>query len=208
MRDVAWTEADLALVDEADALLGPPEAARPRRRRARRRGGDETGARVVAELGVGGFLSGAEIAARYAGSGNGSSPDELDEPRTFGHVLVDEAQDLSAMQWRMLARRCPSGSMTLVGDFGQSSRAGAASSWDSAVANLPTHAATRVVTLTVNYRTPAEIMEVADRVLAAAAPGIRPGRAVRSTGNPPRFVPAGPDALVGAGGRRGAPGGP
>ena len=52
--------------------------------------------------------------------------DDDGELRTYGHVLVDEAQDLTAMQWRMLARRCPSGSMTLVGDFGQASRTGAA----------------------------------------------------------------------------------
>ncbi len=67
VRDVPWTEADLALVDEADALLGAPEAARNRRRRTRRSGGDDTGARVVAELGVGGFVTAAEVARRYGG---------------------------------------------------------------------------------------------------------------------------------------------
>ena len=55
----------------------------------------------------------------------GTRPNADTEPRTFGHVLVDEAQDLTAMQWRMLARRCPTGSMTLVGDFGQAARPGA-----------------------------------------------------------------------------------
>jgi hypothetical protein len=186
VRDVAWTEADLAIVDEADALLGSPESARPRRRRVRRRGGDDAASRVVAELGVGGFMTGADVAARYAGNG-ASGADESDEPRTFGHVLVDEAQDLSAMQWRLLARRCPSGSMTLVGDFGQASRPGAPPGWDDVLANLPVHAGARVIELSVNYRTPAEIMAVADRVLATAAPGITPGRAVRTTGIEPRF---------------------
>ena len=185
VRDVAWTEADLALVDEADELLGPPEAARPRRRRERRRNGDDTAARVVSELGVGGFLTPAEVARRY-GTDSGPAEDD-DEQRAFGHVLVDEAQDLSPMQWRMLARRCPSGSMTVVGDFGQSSRPGAAQDWDEVLALLPDHDPSRIVTLTVNYRTPAEIMDVAHRVLAAAAPGVPPTRAVRRTDVLPTF---------------------
>jgi hypothetical protein len=196
VRDVAWTEADLALVDEADAVLGSPESARPRRRRARRRTADDAASRVVAELGVGGFVTGAQIAARYAGGNGAAGPDEPDEPRTFGHVLVDEAQDLSPMQWRVLGRRCPSGSMTLVGDFGQASRPGAPSGWNDVLANLPGHAGARVVELTVNYRTPAEIMAVADRVLAAAAPGVEPGRSVRSTGHEPRFEAVTPGDLV------------
>src|SRR6202011_1178165 len=115
--------------------------------------------------------------------------DAPDEPRTFGHILVDEAQDISAMQWRMLSRRCPSGSMTVVGDFGQASRAGALRDWDEVLAVLADRGESRVLTLTVNYRTPAEIMRVAHRVLAAAAPQVPPTRAVRRTGEEPHFVP-------------------
>jgi DNA helicase IV len=92
------------------------------------------------------------------------------------------------MQWRMLARRCPTGSCTLVGDFGQASRAGAASGWDDVLSHLPTHDAPRRVDLTVNYRTPAEIMGLANRLLAAAAPDIPPTRSVRATGDEPEFV--------------------
>ncbi|MEX2255199.1 MAG: UvrD-helicase domain-containing protein [Acidimicrobiia bacterium] len=202
VRDVPWTEADLALIDEADALLGPPEAAKPRRARARRSAGDETAARVVSELGVGGFVSAAEVARRYGGE---SVPrDGGDEPRTFAHVVVDEAQDLSAMQWRMLARRCPTRSMTVVGDFGQASRPGAAPDWDAVLEQLagsdalPGRVAPRTVTLSVNYRTPAEIMEVAHGVLAAAAPGVEPTRAVRHTGETPRFTRVAVDELVSA----------
>jgi DNA helicase IV len=201
VRDVEWTEADVALVDEADALLGPPEAARPRRRRRRRPASDgalEDAARVVEDLGVGSYTSAAEVLQRYEG-GATTSEDGVGEPRTFGHVLVDEAQDLSAMQWRMVGRRCPSGSMTLVGDFGQSSRPGALRDWDAVRAQLPGDDPARVVMLTVNYRTPAEIMAVADRCVAAGAPGVECSRSVRSTGRPPRFVPVGGAAeLVGA----------
>jgi len=81
----------------------------------------------------------------------------------------------------------------VVGDFGQASRPGAAHDWDDVLAQLPARAASQVVTLTINYRTPAEIMDVAHRVLAAGAPGVEPTRAVRRTGEPPRFeaVPSG-----------------
>ena len=73
------------------------------------------------------------------------------------------------MQWRMLARRCPSGSMTLVGDPGQASRPGALASWSDVLEHVPQHAPVRFVTLTINYRTPSEVMEVASRLLAVAA---------------------------------------
>jgi DNA helicase IV len=195
LRDVAWTPADLPLIDEADALLGPPEAARPRRRRSTARR-DDTANRVISELGVGGFVTPSEVARRY--HGDVPSDGAPDEPRTFGHVLVDEAQDVTAMQWRMLARRCPTGSMTVVGDFGQASRPGALRDWDEVLAVLPDRGEARVVTLTVNYRTPAEIMQVAHRVLSAAAPQVPPTRAVRSTGEEPRFVAVERAGLVAA----------
>jgi DNA helicase IV len=200
VRDVAWTEADLALVDEADARLGPAEAARPARRRrvsAEEREVLAAADEVVRELGLGAHTSGADVARRYAGAGTGNpSGNGSGEPRVFGHVLVDEAQDLSPMQWRMVARRAPNGSLTLVGDFGQASKPGAARGWDEVLAQLPTHDAPRHVTLTVNYRTPAEIMDVANRLLAVAAPDVEPTRAVRATGTQPAFVRT--DDLVGA----------
>jgi DNA helicase IV len=197
VAEVEWTDADLALVDEADAILGPPSAARPRsRRRARRDPELELARRTVEELGVGAFTNAADVLARYGSDTGPAAAEDDGEPRTFGHVLVDEAQDLSAMQWRMLARRCPSGSMTLVGDFGQASRPGALSSWDDAIANLPVRVAPHRVMLTVNYRTPAEIMDVANRLLPAAAPGVEPARPVRSTGAHPEVVKVGREELV------------
>ena len=199
VRDVPWTPADLPLIDEADALLGPPESARPRRRRGRSRA-DDAASRVVAELGVGGFVTPAEVARRY--HGDAPAGDAPDEPRTFGHILVDEAQDITAMQWRMLARRCPTGSMTMVGDFGQASRAGALRDWEEVLGVLPDRGDAQVVTLTVNYRTPAEIMHVAHRVLAAAAPQVPQTEAVRRTGEAPRFVAVDPADLVVAVGRQ------
>ena len=194
---VAWTDADLALVDEADSILGPPSAARPRSRRRGRRDSDlQQAQRTVDELGVGAFTNAADVLARYGSDASPATADDDGELRTFGHILVDEAQDLSAMQWRMLARRCPTGSMTLVGDFGQASRPGALSSWDDVIANLPVRVPPHRVVLTVNYRTPAEIMDVANRLLPAAAPGVEPARPVRSTGAYPEVLAVSRDDLV------------
>jgi DNA helicase IV len=102
------------------------------------------------------------------------------------------------MQWRMVARRAPSGSLTLVGDFGQASRPGAAGGWDAVLAQLEPRRGSRVVQLTVNYRTPAEIMAVAHRILTVAAPNVEPTRAVRTTGVQPDFVATDTTGRVGA----------
>jgi superfamily I DNA/RNA helicase len=192
---VRWTEADVAIVDEADALLGPVEAARTARKRRRGEDALDTATRVIEDLGLHGYADAATLAQRY-GDNTPNNSESVNEPRTFGHVLVDEAQDLTAMQLRMLARRCPSGSMTLVGDPGQASKPGAAASWDTMLRHVPTHNPPRTVTLTINYRTPSEVMDVASRLLAVAAPTVEPSRSVRGTGEQPRFVTADPSELV------------
>ncbi|MEP6624101.1 MAG: UvrD-helicase domain-containing protein [Acidimicrobiia bacterium] len=187
-REVPWTDSDAALVDEADALCGPVEAARPRRARRRTdadRAVADIAARTVADLGLGQYMTAADLTARFIEPA--ATESGIPALRTFGHILIDEAQDLSPMQWRMLARRCPSGSATLVGDFGQASRPGAASGWDDVLSHLTAYDAPRRVDLTVNYRTPAEIMDLANRLLAVAAPEIPPTRSVRETGEQPEF---------------------
>ncbi|WP_191253320.1 HelD family protein [Amycolatopsis oliviviridis] len=113
-------------------------------------------------------------------------------PATFGHVVVDEAQELSAMAWRMLMRRCPSRSMTVLGDLAQTGNPAGASSWER-VLRPHLDDRWRLAQLTVNYRTPAEIMAATADLLAAHHPGLRPPRSVRSTGRPPwrlRTTPA------------------
>lgn len=199
VREVPWTVADVALVDEADALLGPPDEARVRRRRGRDDEALATAAAVIEELGMSETITAAALAERFA-EPVAADPRSAGELRTYGHVVVDEAQDLSAMQWRMLARRVPSASMTVVGDFGQATRPGAPAGWDDVVAHLPRHHDARFVTLSVNYRTPSEIMDVASRLLAVAAPEVPASRSVRSTGEAPCFVAvdrAGVDGAVG-----------
>ncbi|GAB7184953.1 ATP-binding domain-containing protein [Kitasatospora sp. Ki12] len=116
--------------------------------------------------------------------------------RAFGHVVVDEAQELSAMQWRMAVRRCPARSMTLVGDFAQAGPAATARNWTEA---LGPHLGTRFAlhTLTVSYRTTEEILATTRELLARIAPDQRPGTAIRR-GEAPRTRAAHPRTLTGA----------
>lgn len=102
---------------------------------------------------------------------------------TYTHVVVDEAQDLSAMQWRALDRRCPSHSMTVAGDQGQAIRPGGTGSWDAAIAALGADTFD-LAELTVNYRTPIEVMEAAEKVLADGGVPYSTTRSVRSTQPP------------------------
>ncbi|MDP9073749.1 MAG: ATP-binding domain-containing protein, partial [Actinomycetota bacterium] len=113
------------------------------------------------------------------------------------HIVVDEAQDLSPMQLRMLGRRSLSASITIVGDIAQATGEWAPASWQEVLSHLPTRRGSRVVELTVNYRTPAEIMDLAGQVLEAAAPGMVVPQSVRATGVQPRIMPT--DAVSRAG---------
>ncbi|MCC5952182.1 MAG: AAA family ATPase [Acidimicrobiia bacterium] len=108
-----------------------------------------------------------------------------DEVRTYGHILVDEAQDLSPMELRMLNRRSLNGSMTVVGDIAQATGQWAHGSWDEILELLPDRKPPRRAELTVGYRLPAPIMDLAARVLATAAPEVTPPRSVRQDGDPP-----------------------
>jgi len=108
---------------------------------------------------------------------------ELDEAEfvTYGHIAVDEAQDLSPMELRVLKRRDLTGSMTIVGDMGQATTASSASSWDALLGVLAPRRTPKRVDLTVSYRTPEEVLNFAAATLVAAAPG--PGAsAARSPG--------------------------
>jgi DNA helicase IV len=121
-----------------------------------------------------------------------------DEARTYGHIVVDEAQDLSPMQLRMLTRRSLGGSMTVVGDIAQSTGAWAHASWDEVLDHLPDRRPARRTELSIGYRIPAPNMDLAARVLELAAPGLRPPRSVRQEGDPPRMVRAPDGGLLGA----------
>jgi DNA helicase IV len=119
-----------------------------------------------------------------------------DDFRTYGHIVVDEAQDLSPMQLRMLTRRSLNGSMTVVGDIAQSTGAWAHANWEEILEHLPDRRPTRRAELTVGYRIPGPSMALAARVLRQAAPDLSPPVSVRTTGTPPRIEPAGPAGLA------------
>ncbi|MFN8039595.1 MAG: AAA family ATPase [Acidimicrobiales bacterium] len=111
-----------------------------------------------------------------------------DEVRTYGHIVVDEAQDLSPMQLRMLERRSLNGSMTIVGDIAQATGQWAHADWDEILDHLPDRRRPQRAALSIGYRLPAPIMDLAARVLAEAAPGLAPPRSVREDGDPPQVV--------------------
>ncbi|GGK48707.1 HelD family protein [Streptomyces flaveus] len=161
---------DVAMLDELQAILGTP--ARPRKRR---------------EADPLDQLTGLEELMPVREESQRERAERLAQERTeYAHVIVDEAQDLTPMQWRMVGRRGRHATWTVVGDPAQSSWSDpdeAAEARDEALGTRPR----RRFTLTVNYRNPAEIAELAARVLALAMPGSTSPSAVRSTGVEPRF---------------------
>ncbi len=111
-----------------------------------------------------------------------------DAVRTYGHICIDEAQDLSPMELRMVSRRSLNGSMTVVGDIAQATGAWANEGWGSVLAQLPDKREVQHRELTIGYRIPGPAMTLANQVLPLAAPGLRPPQPVRSDGDPPRVV--------------------
>jgi DNA helicase IV len=212
--DAPWTPADVPLLEEVDELLGHDDSAeRAREARRRRRAREEAqetldllhGSRSTdldddeegEELTAGDLLDAELLAEREAEVDVRSAAERAATDRTwvFGHVVVDEAQELSAMAWRLLVRKCPTRSMTVVGDLAQTGSLAGATDWGTV---LTPHVGQqwRLAQLTVNYRTPAEIMAVAADVLAAGDAVTAPPRSVRSTGLPPAAEQVGEDELL------------
>ncbi|MBO0824703.1 MAG: AAA family ATPase, partial [Actinobacteria bacterium] len=203
-----WTPADVPLLDEAAELLGEDDRA-ARAAAARRRRQEEAYAQGVLEI-IGRdseddeeVLMGADIidasrlAERFEAELDRTAAERAAADRTwaFGHVIVDEAQELSPMAWRMVMRRCPAKSLTIVGDVAQTGDLAGLASWHAA---LDPYLADRwrVAPLTVNYRTPVEVMAVAADVLAAIDPTAEPPRSVRDAGHQPWHLKAAPDELA------------
>ncbi|WP_343245956.1 UvrD-helicase domain-containing protein [Streptomyces sp. SID5785] len=174
LRREALSVHDVALLDELTAVLGAP--ARPRKKR---------------EYDPLDQLTGLEELMPQREESQRERAERLAQERTeYAHVIVDEAQDLTPMQWRMVGRRGRHATWTVVGDPAQSSWSDpdeAAEARDEALGTRPR----RRFTLTVNYRNPSEIAELAAKVLALAMPGSASPSAVRSTGVEPRFAVVG-----------------
>ena len=168
-----WSAADVPLLDEAAELLGEPPRRGPKRRRSPR-GEDHEDA-----------------------SADGRTIEEMarvDRRWSYGHVIVDEAQEVSPMAWRMLVRRSPHRSMTVVGDWAQRSVDWGARGWEGALGAAASERL-RIAELTVNYRTPEEAMALASRLLAEVDPDMETPSAIRSSGFVPWSLRAEVDAV-------------
>ena len=189
----AWTLADIPLIDAARDLMGDPAATA--RRRAHDRALDAERERIESVVdylsdadedgeGASLMLGAADMQERLIDEG--ALPvlptDELAGP--FAHVIVDEAQELTDAEWRMLIRRCPSKSFTIVGDRAQARR-GFSESWADRLGAVGIRRAT-VSPLSINYRTPSEIMAEAEPVIREAVPDANVPTSVRSSGVPVR----------------------
>jgi DNA helicase IV len=168
-----WTEADVPILDEAAELLGEDDQvarAQARQDAEQREERLEYARQVLEGSGGNGMVSAEALADRFATSGpylTTAERAEKDRSWTFAHLVVDEAQELSAMAWRMLVRRCPTRSMTIVGDVAQTSSPAGARSWDAMLTPL-LRDSWRLTELTVNYRTPEEIASAAQRMAVEA----------------------------------------
>ncbi|MER8231820.1 UvrD-helicase domain-containing protein [Streptomyces sp. NPDC094049] len=203
-----WTPADVPLLDEAAELLGEDDAAvraaeeAERQKRIQYAQGvldvsyasrtyefedkeelDKDASEVLSAHDV---IDAERFAERHEEADHRTAAERAATDRTwaFGHIIVDEAQELSAMAWRLLMRRSPSRSMTLVGDPAQTGDPAGVGSWEDILAPY-VEDRWELVRLGVNYRTPAEIMAVAAEARRAADPGFEPPRSVRSTGVEP-----------------------
>ncbi|TDD20057.1 helicase [Actinomadura sp. KC06] len=194
----AWTISDVPLLDEAADLLGKDDSAEKARERAAaaERAREAQYAQEVIEsaetgnaalLAASDLLSGSDLADRHHDGGPPLTTAQramADREWVYGHVIVDEAQELSAMAWRTVMKRVPTRSLTVVGDIAQTGSAAGAASWGQMLDRY-VPGRWREQRLLVNYRTPAAIMRVAARVLAAVAPGQTPPESVRDDGPPP-----------------------
>ncbi|MEV8392195.1 MULTISPECIES: ATP-binding domain-containing protein [unclassified Streptomyces] len=213
---IDWTPADVPLLDEAAELLGEDDSA-ARAAAALERQERIAYAQGVLELSYGSrtqefedkddedsevlaahdVIDAERFAERHEETDTRSAAERAAADRTwaFGHIVVDEAQELSAMAWRLLMRRCPSRSMTLVGDPAQTGDAAGCDSWQQ-ILEPYVQRRWELSKLGVNYRTPAEIMEVAAEVRRLTDPLFEPPRSVRATGEGPLVRSAKPGDLA------------
>ena len=140
------------------------------------------------EMSVMSMLRGADVQSVLVGSSApaGPEPDRLAGP--FAHVVVDEAQELTDAEWQMLLLRCPSRSFTIVGDRAQA-RHGFTESWQERLERIGLDRIT-LASLSINYRTPADVMAEAEPVIRAALPDANVPTSIRSSGIPVMHGPA------------------
>jgi len=194
-RDADFTVSDVPLLDEAAELLGAVSGggdAEKRERKQQRKRDIENAEQSIRNMGVEGLVDAESLADGFeAAVERGSTADlaAADRSWAYGHIVVDEAQELSPMQWRLLMRRNPQKSFTIVGDVAQASAAASASSWADALQPVVGDN-WRLEELTVNYRTPAQIAESAESMAIAHGLTITRSRSVRASEWPVAVVEA------------------
>ncbi|MDX6232993.1 MAG: hypothetical protein QOH68_1993, partial [Nocardioidaceae bacterium] len=187
----AWTTADLPLLDAALQRLGDPATSLHRRRQEAAANAErERMADVVAdliatddsEMAVMSMLRGQDLRTALVDTDAqpDADPDLLAGP--FAHIVVDEAQELSDAEWQMLLLRCPSRSFTIVGDRAQA-RHGFSESWQERLERIG-FTEINLATLSINYRTPEEVMVAAEPVIRTALPDANVPMSIRSNGVP------------------------
>ena len=190
-REAEFTIADIPLLDEAAEHLGEysvADAALKREAKQQRKRDIENAEHAIENMQVGGLVNAKALADNFAELGDRATTAEkaaADRTWTYGHVVVDEAQELSPMQWRLLLRRGPQRSFTIVGDIAQAASASAASNWkdalDPLLADSPESERWRLEELTVNYRTPSQIAASAESMAIANGLQVTESRSVRSS---------------------------
>ncbi|WP_306215300.1 HelD family protein [Actinoplanes sp. RD1] len=213
-RESRWTPADVPLLDELAELLGVDDTLRARQAAQERREAieyaegvleivegsrsldfeDDAEDEVLSAIDV---VDASAFVERHEVLDTRTAAERAAADRTwvFGHVIVDEAQELSPMAWRLLMRRNPSRSMTVVGDVAQTGDLAGTTTWDQVFEPYVAQR-WRLTELTVNYRTPAEVMAVAADVLASVDPSLTPPRSVREAGVTPWARRVQPPALA------------
>ena len=180
LEETLWTKADAALIDEARTLLGPRRRPRPAPKVGE--------ADILDGVDLDSYALNVRAAALREAARLAPAPTlVLDEAEfvTYGHIVIDEAQDLSPMELRVLKRRDLTGSMTIVGDMGQATTVSSSASWNTLIDILQPRRTVTRVDLTVSYRTPEEVLDFAAPTLRAAAPDLEPPRPVRRAGSVP-----------------------
>ncbi|QCB93908.1 HelD family protein [Cellulomonas shaoxiangyii] len=199
--DAPWTPADVPLLDEAAELLGEDDQAARAQARAdaeRRTAEVEYARNVLRSTGADDMVSAEVLADRFASTGPRLTTAEraaADRTWAYGHVVVDEAQELSPMAWRALLRRVPTRSLTIVGDVAQTSAAAGAHDWARTLDPV-LRGSWRVAELTVNYRTPRTVAEAAQRVARAARLPLTPQTSAREVPDALRLTRAADDAAL------------
>jgi hypothetical protein len=187
----AWTVSDLPLIDAARRRIGDPAAARSRRRTAASVANERERMNAVveqliesddSEMGVMQMLRGQDLRSALADESAVpvADPDRLAGP--FAHIVVDEAQELTDAEWRMLIARCPSRSFTIVGDRAQA-RHGFTERWQERLERVGLERV-EIARLTINYRTPEEVMAEAEVVIRHAIPDANVPTSIRASGMP------------------------